>query len=106
MPDRNTTNTNQDRELLIAFRAEVTTKLDRAIIDIKELKDNVAQRVSTLEQGKLDTAEANRLKMEADRVHQDHEVRVRFIERYLWAALGVLAVIQFIGFAFFFNELR
>lgn len=35
----------QDHDLLV----EIKTKLDRALVDIKELKDNVASRVSTLE---------------------------------------------------------
>jgi chromosome segregation ATPase len=44
--------------------------------EIKELKDNIAGQLS------------------------DHETRLRFIERYLWSALGIIAVIEFVGFAY------
>lgn len=67
-----------DHDLLIELRTEM--KAVRA--DIKEIKDNHTSIIS------------------------DHETRIRFIERYLWAAWGVLAVIQFIGFAYFFDKLR
>lgn len=37
--------TEQDHDLLI----EINTKLERALIDIKDLKDDTSQRVHTLE---------------------------------------------------------
>lgn len=54
-----------DRDLLI----ELKTKMDGLVSSIKEMGDSLAIRVS------------------------DHEIRLRFIERYVWLALGALAVI-------------
>lgn len=93
--------TREERDLLVELRTEM--KAVRA--DIKEIKDNTSFRINQLEQGKIDNSEAMRLKSEADKIHGDFETRLRFIERYLWAALGILAIIQFIGFSFFFNQL-
>jgi hypothetical protein len=76
-----------DHDLLISLKAEVTTKLDRVIEDVKELKDNVAKRVTDLENEKVN-------KTEFDEVRDDHEARLRFIERYVWIAIGVVGVLQ------------
>jgi hypothetical protein len=77
-----------DHDLLI----EINTKLERAIKDIAEIKDTTADRVNALEQEKLDKAEAARLKEEADTVHQDHEIRLRAIEKKIWTAAGATAI--------------
>lgn len=65
-----------DHDLLI----QIGTKLDRALLDIKELKDNLASRVGELETEKMDKAEAERLFSDVQTVHEDHEKRIRTIE--------------------------
>lgn len=37
---------------------------------------------------------------------QDHESRLRFLERYAWIAIGVLGIIQFIGFGYVITHLQ
>jgi hypothetical protein len=64
-----------DHDLLIALHEQVKGLRD----DIRDLKDNNKTRTD------------------------DHETRLRFIEKYLWAALGILAIIEFIGFSYILN---
>lgn len=88
-----------DHDLLIAMKAEFSTKLDRVIQDVKDLNNNTAKRVHDLEEEKLDKEEANRIHAEYDKINQDHEIRIRantsFIDnlkgRYI--ILGVIASI-------------
>lgn len=35
-----------------------------------------------------------------DNLTNDHERRLRFIERYVWGALGILALVQLLGVAY------
>ena len=79
-----------DHDLLVS----VSTKLDRAIEDIKELKDGMAARITALEQNKLDIQESTRFKSEADAIHDDHEGRIRTLESWGWKIVGAVAVIE------------
>lgn len=80
----------EERDLLIELRTEM-----RAVrIDIKQLSDNTAARLTLVESSKIDKEDVERLTKESDKLHQDHENRLRFIEKYMWGALGVLAVGQ------------
>lgn len=88
-----------DRDLLI----EVNTKLDRAILDIKDMKDNTSERIADLYAKKLDVAEANRLLAEGDKVHsalarrdEDFERRVRRLEYALALATGGFAILEIV----------
>ena len=56
-----------DHDLLIELKSEMVGL--RA--DVKDLKDVTKERIS------------------------DHEVRLRFIERYMWLAIGALGLIEF-----------
>lgn len=69
-----------DRDLLIELRTQMGAVRD----DIKDLKDNFSVRVSNLEQNAVSKIETT-----------DHENRLRFIERYMWTAIGVLAAVEF-----------
>jgi hypothetical protein len=88
MPDRRQ---NTDHDLLVELRTEMKAVRE----DIRELRDGTAARLSSLE---------------ADRVTQkefmDHEDRIRFIERYVWGAIAIIGLINFIGFAYFIDKLR
>lgn len=81
-------------------------KVDALSTDIKDLKDNVASRVASLEQGKLDTLEATRLMAESMKIHDDHERRLRFVERYVWMAVGIIGLLNLIGFAYIVDKLH
>jgi len=83
----------EERDLLIELRTEM-----RAVrIDIKQLSDNTTARLAVVEATKLDKEDAERMMKESDKLHEDHENRLRFIEKYMWGALGVLAVGQVIA---------
>jgi hypothetical protein len=62
MPETPTTQINftpaqsNDRDLLLTIKAEMGTKLDRVISDVKDLKDDLTSRVSDLENQKVGTA--------------------------------------------------
>lgn len=81
-----------ERDLLI----KLETKLDSVIIDLKEMKDNNAARLTAVEVAKLDRTEYNRLQAEQLGVNVDHESRLRNVERYLFLGLGSFAVITFL----------
>jgi hypothetical protein len=35
---------------------------------------------------------------------EDHEKRLRFIERYVWGAIGIIGLMNFIGFAYLISR--
>ena len=37
---------------------------------------------------------------------KDHESRIRFLERYAWGAIGILAFVELIGFGYIIQLLR
>jgi hypothetical protein len=37
---------------------------------------------------------------------QDHEKRLRFIERYVWGAVGIIGLVNLIGFAYLIQQLK
>ncbi len=64
-------NDNQkDHDLLIELRADVRN----LCIEVKELKDNIVSRIDYLEKEKMEKEEATAL-------YNDHEDRIRNIER-------------------------
>ena len=79
---------NNDHDLLI----KIHTQLERAIDDLNELKKDMAA-------AKLDKAEAYRLRDAADQVHEDHESRIRRLERWGFGIVGVVAFINILGVA-------
>ena len=83
--------TEKDREMLVTL----TVQMGRAIDDIKELKDNLSQRVNILETTKAD-------KKEAETCHSDFEKRIRRLETWGFMALGALALVEF--YFKFFNK--
>lgn len=82
-----------DHDLLIA----IATKLDRAIQDIKELKDNAAARIDALEAEKLNQKEFESVRLSSDKLHGDHEKRIRRLERWGFIAIGALGLVQIVA---------
>lgn len=80
-----------NRDLLI----KLSTQVDALRQDVKDMRDNTQARLALVENGKLDRTEANRLQAEALDVHADFETRLRFIERYMWLAMGVITLVTF-----------
>lgn len=92
MPEPEQTQWSRDnRDLLI----ELKTQVAALRTDVRELRDNTSTRLATVEMGKLDRTEANRLLADQLTTNNDHETRLRFIERYMWLAIGALTVAQF-----------
>ncbi len=63
--------------------------------DIKELKDGTSDRLKSLEDDRVTQKE-----------FQDHEVRLRFIEKYVWGAVGIIGLLNLIGFAYIIQQLN
>jgi hypothetical protein len=113
---------NNDHDLLLTIKAEMGTKLDRVIADVKDLKDDLASRVSELEGEKLGTDEFTTYKnvvaaetktykdsIERDRVEfkravdltiDDHETRIRSNTAWIQYGLGTVAGIEVILFLY------
>lgn len=91
---RRTAGLNQDeRDLLI----EIKTKLEGVTNDVKELKDSTAARLTLVEKNKAETSDVQRLVADGEKVHEDHEKRIRETEKTVtkivtWGSAGVLAL--------------
>jgi hypothetical protein len=107
-----------DHDLLITFKAEVSTKLDRVIMDVKDLKDDLIGRVKAVEDEKLSKDEFDdyrtqvekerieykrkieqdriEYKEAADRVHEDQESRLRYVLKLAQYGIGAIGTIQFL----------
>ena len=67
--------------------------------DIKEVKDNVADRVRDLEQEKIDKAEVLKMQQDAEKIHTDHETRIRVNEQFRENFKGKYAILAVLGSA-------
>lgn len=65
--------------------------------DIKEVKENVADRVRDLEQEKIDKAEVIKLQADAKIIHDDHENRIRNTETFINNSKGKYAILAVAG---------
>lgn len=74
----------EDRDLLIELRTEMSAVRE----DIKSLNSGVSARLLNLESNSVS-------KIEIKSQFDDHENRLRFIERYMWLAIGALGIIEF-----------
>ena len=95
-----------DHDLLI----RLDTKMDRAAKDISDLHSHVNgvrtdvqsmtasmdAKVAAAMAVKIDREDVLQMKADADKLHEDHERRLRILERYVWTAIGALAIIQII----------
>lgn len=80
--------TENDRKIII----ESSVKLERVIQDVRELKDNVAARVTNLEHEKVGVDEFDVYR----KISDDHERRLRRNEKFLYIGIGGLTVIQIV----------
>lgn len=81
-----------DHDLLIVLH----TKLDRALSDIERLGDGISDRLKDLEHTKSDKKDTDAAFLANDKVHEDHERRIRRMEKYVWLAIGGLAILEFV----------
>lgn len=80
-----------DHDLLIELRTEMKGVRQ----DIKSFSDDTKERLAALEVQKLSKDDFNKFLMEDTKTNDDKERRLRFLERWGWAAWGVLGFIQF-----------
>ncbi len=80
-----------DHDLLIELRTEMKGMRQ----DIKTFSDDTKERLATLETKKLDKDEFNKFLIDDTKKSDDHERRIRFIERYGWMALGAISLGEF-----------
>ncbi|HKF48320.1 MAG TPA: hypothetical protein VKB38_13240 [Terracidiphilus sp.] len=80
-----------DHDLLI----QIATKLDRAILDIKELKDNTTTRVAALEQEKANQADLEEFKVIVDKRFDAQGKKLDKVYSWMLMGLGALGIIEF-----------
>lgn len=104
-----------DHDLLI----RVDENVKNLTLEIKALKDDTVGRLSDVEASKLDrndfedfkrsladqmakelatlNAEDDRIEKAIGTLKEDHEIRMRSVERFVYIAIGVITVIDVIG---------
>ncbi len=92
MNDKGPNGGMNDHDLLVIL----STKMDRAIQDIANLGLNLAQKVQDLQHEKQDREESDKFQDMFTKQQTDHEKRIRFIEKYLWTAVGIIALAEFL----------
>lgn len=81
-----------DHDLLIELR----TKMNTVGTDINEIKKTLSDSLASIHESKFDKTDAFRMEAEIAKNHEDHENRIRTIERWVWTAIGGLAVLQIV----------
>lgn len=85
MPEEHSTLSIRDHDLLI----RLDQKVDGVIESVQRIETNVANRLTTLEKDHVTQKEYN-----------DHEKRLRFVERYVWGAIAIIGLINIVGIGF------
>jgi hypothetical protein len=89
------TGNSSDHDLLLTLKAELGTKLDRVIVDVKELKDNVAARVTDLEQEKVSKNDFEDFKAAALRDQDSTADALASLQRLVYIGLGIVIALEF-----------
>ena len=82
-----------DHDLLLTFKAEVSTKLDRVISDVKDLKNDSLSRVATLEEEKAS---------EKDFIDycEKNDARYDQLSKLVYIGLGIVIALDFAVIAY------
>ena len=75
----------RDHDLLI----RLDQKVDSMTNAIQRIEDNTVNRLLTLENDHVTRKE-----------YDDHETRMRFVEKYVWGAVAIIGLINLIGFGY------
>jgi hypothetical protein len=89
MSDENTYTKDQTAQLV--FNAEIKKDITALITSISTLGKNLDNYAAQY----MPRGEVTEWKTESEKVHEDLNKRMRFIERYVWGAIGALAVLDF-----------
>lgn len=87
-----------NRDLLVELRtqmAAVVTSIDTLHSEMKDIKDGMKSDIEFLKTDKISRADAVHIQTDQQTFNVDIEDRMRFLERYGWAAVGGLFVITF-----------
>lgn len=96
-----TTTKNSNTDILVAIGV-LQTKVDILSEDIREMKDGTKIDIQFLKDDKVSRAEMVHINTEQVTINLDVETRIRFIERYMWLAIGALGIVEF-GLNFYSN---
>lgn len=98
-----------DHDLLI----EIKVKVEGLITDVKRHNDDAVARVAALDVAKANRSEVRETFDEIDRqlatrlkIIDDHETRIRFIEKYVWGVIALIGLINLVGVAYLVNLLQ
>lgn len=81
-----------DRDLLV----KVSTLLETVIADVRATKIGSETGIARLDASKMDKSDAAEIQSENSKVQQDHEIRIRFMEKYVFLGLGCIALGSFL----------
>jgi hypothetical protein len=91
MPDEYSIQDSSDHDLLIELRTEMRGVRD----DIKRFNDDTKLQLGALQGKKLEKDEFSRFLIEDAKSNDDHERRLRFLERWFWTAWGAVTFVEF-----------
>lgn len=82
---------------LVSEMRQLRTEVKDIKTDIKEVKENVADRVTDLEREKIDKETVEKMKADADAIHEKHDGRLDLIERFIENFKGRYAILAIMG---------
>lgn len=74
--------------------ADVHTHINHVRVEMQSFSTTVETKISEATKSKIDASEVHEMQVARAKLHDDHENRLRFLERYMWTAIGILALIQ------------
>lgn len=80
-----------DHDVLIELRTEMRGMRG----DLKSFSDDTRDRLARLEENKLDKAGFTDYQLQVKSSQDDHERRLRFLERWGWTIWGGLSLLEF-----------
>jgi hypothetical protein len=91
-----------DHDLLI----EIKVKVENLTSEFKQMQSDLSVRVAKLEESRVTTSELAETLKPLITSDLDKETRLRFLERYVWGAIGIIGLINLIGFGTLIALLR
>lgn len=90
----------KDHDILIEIKTQVT----RLISDVKDLKDDTARRVESVEREKVSKSEFSEAQIDHEKAHKLHEAqlakhdkRIDFLISAYWKAVGALVALEVVA---------
>lgn len=80
----------KDQTAQLVFNAEIKKDITAIMTSITTLDKNIANYAAQY----MPRAEVQEWKSDADKFHDSMDKRVRFLERYAWAAIGIIGFVE------------